>query len=45
MLVLTVIMLFVFRKINVCAVWLNVPYLIWTIFAAYLTIGAYILNS
>ena len=45
MLVLIVIMLVLFRKIQCCAVWLNIPYLVWTAFAAYLTIGAYVLNG
>ena len=45
MLVLIVIMLVLFRKIQRCAVWLNIPYLVWTAFAAYLTIGAYVLNG
>ena len=45
MLVLIAIMLAVFGKIRRCAVWLNIPYLVWTVFAAYLTIGAYVLNG
>ena len=45
MLVLIVCMLILFRRIRPCAFWLNIPYLVWTLYAAYLTIGFYILNT
>ncbi|MBR5089859.1 MAG: tryptophan-rich sensory protein [Ruminiclostridium sp.] len=44
MLVLIVWMLAVFRKINFCAAIINLPYLLWTLFAAYLSAGFLILN-
>lgn len=45
MLVLVIAMLVVFCRIKKCAVYLNIPYLIWTVFAAYLTIGFLVLNT
>ena len=45
MIVLILLMLAVFMRIDKCAVWLSVPYLAWTLFAAYLTIGFYALNN
>lgn len=34
----------VFKKFNKISAYLNIPYIIWVIFATYLTIGIYILN-
>ena len=34
----------VFRKINPTAAYINIPYIIWTAFAVYLTLGTLILN-
>ncbi len=44
MLVLVVCMLLVFGRISRCAALLNIPYVIWTAFASYLTIGFCVLN-
>jgi len=33
-----------FYKINKISAYLNIPYLLWILFATYLTIGIYILN-
>lgn len=38
------IMILRFRKIHPAAAWLNVPYLLWLIFALYLNIGTVLLN-
>lgn len=45
MLVLIAVMLAVFSRISRCAALLNIPYLAWTVFAAYLTVGFFILNT
>lgn len=37
-------MILEFRKIDPVAAWLQIPYLIWLTFAAYLNIGVWILN-
>ena len=42
--VLVVIMVISFRRVNAAAAWLNVPYIIWLLFASYLAISIYILN-
>lgn len=42
--VLIIIMILQFRKINKTAAWMQVPYLIWTTFAAYLTLMIFLLN-
>lgn len=44
LLVLVVMMVISFKRINNTAAWLNVPYIIWLIFASYLAISVYILN-
>lgn len=44
LLVLIIVMIAVFRKIRPISAFLNVPYLLWTIFASYLNIGILILN-
>lgn len=38
------IMIYKFNKIKPVAAYLNIPYIIWCIFAAYLNFGVYILN-
>ena len=45
LLVLIAAMIFLFGKIRKSAAWLNLPYLLWTVFAAYLTIGTAVLNA
>ena len=42
--VLIIIMLIEFRKISKTAFWLQIPYLIWVTFAAYLNFGVFLLN-
>ena len=37
-------MLFTFRKVDKWAAWLQVPYLLWVSFAAYLNFGVWALN-
>lgn len=37
-------MVIIFRKVNKIASWVNIPYLLWSIFAAYLAVGVYLLN-
>ncbi len=44
LLVLVVLMVISFKRINNTAAWLNVPYIIWLIFASCLAISVYILN-
>ena len=45
MLILLVItMLIIFNKIDKISVYLNIPYLIWLLFACYLTFGVFVLN-
>lgn len=44
LLILIIYMITVFRKIKPAAAYINLPYLLWTIFAAYLNIGILILN-
>lgn len=45
LLVLVVWMIFTFYQVDKLAAWLQVPYLIWLTFAAYLTCGVWVLNS
>ena len=33
-----------FKRVNKVSAYLNIPYLLWCLFATYLTIGIYILN-
>ena len=42
--VLVLLMILSFRKVDKLAAWLQVPYLIWLTFAAYLSFGVYLLN-
>ncbi len=42
---LVVIMIAMFAKINKKAAWLQIPYIIWLLFALYLTLGIFILNG
>jgi tryptophan-rich sensory protein len=44
LLLLLIAMVTVFLRIRPLAAYLNVPYLFWTVFAAYLTIGVLVLN-
>jgi tryptophan-rich sensory protein len=44
LLVLVVLMTLSFSKVRKLAAKLNIPYLIWLVFASYLAIGTYILN-
>lgn len=39
-----VVMLLYFRQIQKHAAWFNLPYLLWTMYAAYLTVGILVLN-
>lgn len=41
---LVIAMLVVFGRIDRCAALVNIPYLVWVLFAAYLTIGFTVLN-
>jgi len=43
--ILVLVMIVRFKNINPCAAYLNIPYLIWLTFAAYLNFGIWILNS
>lgn len=45
LIILVLIMIIRFYKVNKNAGLLNIPYLLWLIFASYLTLGVYILNS
>ena len=42
--VLVLLMILTFRKVDPLAAWLQVPYLLWLTFAAYLNIGVWYLN-
>lgn len=44
LLISIVVMIVKFYKINKVSGYLNIPYLLWTLFAAYLNFGIYILN-
>ena len=44
MIVLQIFILIRFKKIDDVAFYLNIPYLLWLIFAAYLSLGVFILN-
>ena len=44
LIVLVVKMIFTFSKENKLSAYLNIPYLIWLLFAAYLNLGIFILN-
>ncbi len=44
LLVLIVFMLLIFRKIRPLAALINIPYLLWVLFASYLNIGVLVLN-
>lgn len=43
--ILVLRMILTFRKVDPLAAWLQVPYLIWLTFAAYLNLGVYLLNA
>ena len=42
--VLVLLMILAFRQVDPLAAWLQVPYLLWLTFAAYLNLGVWILN-
>lgn len=42
---LVLLMIFAFRKISFKAAWLQIPYLAWLTFAAYLNLGVWLLNQ
>lgn len=42
--ILVIALIFAFSKEEKISAYLNIPYLIWSLFATYLTIGIYILN-
>lgn len=44
LIVLVMLMIKAFKKIGSTAAWLNVPYLLWLIFAAYLNIATAVIN-
>ena len=44
LLLLVIVMLIIFSKINKKSVYLNIPYLLWLLFASYLTFGVFVLN-
>lgn len=44
LILLVVIMIIMFYKINKTSAYLNIPYLIWLLFACYLTFGVFVLN-
>lgn len=44
LIVLVMLMITAFKKISTTAAWLNVPYLLWLIFAAYLNIATAVIN-
>ncbi len=43
--VLVALMMIQFAKVKRAAAWLNLPYLLWSIFAAYLAAGVWVLNG
>lgn len=43
--VLVLLMILAFRKVDPVAAWLQVPYLLWLTFAAYLSAGVWYLNQ
>ena len=43
--VVIILMIIAFRSINKTAAWLQIPYLLWTTFAAYLNFGIWMLNK
>lgn len=44
LLIFLILMLIEFRRVNKTSFRLNILYLVWTVFATYLTIGIYVLN-
>ena len=43
--ILILLMIFSFRQVNKIAAWLQIPYLLWVTFAAYLNFGVWLLNK
>jgi len=44
LLALIIAMIIIFRRIRPAAAYLNIPYLLWIVFASYLNIGILLLN-
>ena len=44
LIVLVITMIFLFYKIDKISAYLNIPYLLWLLFACYLNFGVYVLN-
>jgi tryptophan-rich sensory protein len=44
LIVFVILMLFIFYKINKKSAYINIPYLLWLFFAAYLNFGIFVLN-
>ena len=44
LIILVIIMIIKFYKISKPAAWLQIPYLLWILFASYLNLGVYLLN-
>lgn len=42
--ILVLLMIFAFRQVSFKAAWLQLPYLVWLTFAAYLNLGVWLLN-
>lgn len=42
--VLVIVMIVKFHKVSPLAAWLQIPYLLWILFATYLNLGIYLLN-
>ncbi len=45
LLALISVMIYYFRKASPAAAYLQIPYLLWVVFAGYLTLAVYILNG
>lgn len=43
--ILILLMILSFRKVDRLAAWLQIPYLLWVIYAAYLNLGVWLLNK
>jgi len=43
--ILILLMILSFRKVDKLAAWLQIPYLLWVTFAAYLNLGVWLLNT
>ncbi|MBQ3759897.1 MAG: tryptophan-rich sensory protein, partial [Synergistaceae bacterium] len=45
MIVLVVMMCSYFRKVDALSAYLQIPYMVWLVFAEYLSLGVYFLNT